>query len=88
MQSNNHQGNSITAALHRMPWTHSDNAFTWLEPTRKCNMSCEYCYQRNDHSSEKSLDVIEMELKSMLRLRTCDTMLIARGGAAHASGYC
>jgi len=62
-----------------MPWTQSDNAFTWLEPTRKCNMSCEYCYQRNDHSSEKSLEVIEMELKTMLRLRTCDTMLIAGG---------
>jgi len=80
MQSNIHQGShSITAGLHRMPWTQSDNAFTWLEPTRKCNMSCEYCYQRNDHSSEKSLKVIEMELKTMLRLRSCDTMLIAGG---------
>jgi len=62
-----------------MPWTQSDNGFTWLEPTRKCNMACEYCYQRNDHTSEKSLPVIETELKTMLRLRKCDTMLIAGG---------
>ena len=52
---------SVTAGLLRMPWTQSDNGFTWLEPTRKCNMACEYCYQQNDPASEKSLDVIEME---------------------------
>ena len=79
MQLIEHKTHPITAELHRMPWTQSDNAFTWLEPTRKCNMTCEYCYQRNDHASEKSLEVIEMELKAMLRLRTCDTMLIAGG---------
>jgi pyruvate-formate lyase-activating enzyme len=79
MQSIKQKAVSITAGLHRMPWTQSDNGFTWLEPTRKCNMSCEYCYQRNDPASEKSLEVIEMELKAMLRLRKCDTMLIAGG---------
>lgn len=79
MKSIDHKTYSITAGLHRMPWTQSDNGFTWLEPTRKCNMACEYCYQRNDHNSEKSLEVIEMELKAMLNLRTCDTMLIAGG---------
>jgi MoaA/NifB/PqqE/SkfB family radical SAM enzyme len=42
-------------------------------------MTCEYCYQRNDPTSEKPLDVIAMELKAMLRLRNCDTMLIAGG---------
>lgn len=79
MQSIENNTNSLTAGLHRMPWTQSDNGFTWLEPTRKCNMACEYCYQRNDHASEKPLEVIEMELKAMLRLRICDTMLIAGG---------
>ena len=79
MQFVHQKTSSITAGLHRMPWTQSDNAFTWLEPTRKCNMTCEYCYQRNDHASSKSLEVIEMELKAMLRLRSCDTMLIAGG---------
>ena len=79
MQSIEHKTDSITAGLHRMPWTQSDNGFTWLEPTRKCNMTCEYCYQRNDHTSEKPVGVIEKELKAMLRLRKCDTMLIAGG---------
>ncbi len=79
MLSIEHNTESITAGLHRMPWTQSDNGFTWLEPTRKCNMACEYCYQQNDHASEKTMEVIEMELKAMLRLRTCDTMLIAGG---------
>lgn len=79
MLSIEHGTESITAGLYRMPWTQSDNGFSWLEPTRKCNMACEYCYQRNDQASEKTLEVIEMELKAMLRLRTCDTMLIAGG---------
>jgi len=68
-----------TAELYRMPWTMSDNGFTWLEPTRKCNLACEYCYQRNDPKSEKSLDQIEIELRTMFRLRKCDTLLIAGG---------
>ena len=79
MQAIVREADSITTGLHRMPWTQSDNGFTWLEPTRKCNMACEYCYQLNDHNSEKALEVIEMELKTMLRLRICDTMLIAGG---------
>ena len=79
MQSILQNTDSITAGLHRMPWTQSDNGFTWLEPTRKCNLACEYCYQHNDHASQKSLEVIEAELKAMLRLRKCDTMLIAGG---------
>lgn len=71
--------NINTAELYRMPWTMSDNAFTWLEPTRKCNMACEYCYQRNDSKSQKSLAQIEMELRALFRLRKCDTLLIAGG---------
>jgi hypothetical protein len=71
--------NISTAELYRMPWTMSDNAFTWLEPTRKCNMACEYCYQRNDTKSQKSLVQIEMELRALFRLRKCDTLLIAGG---------
>ena len=71
--------NFNTAGLYRMPWTMSDNAFTWLEPTRKCNMACEYCYQRNDNKSQKTLVQIEMELRALFRLRKCDTLLIAGG---------
>ena len=68
-----------TSGLYRMPWTMSDNGFTWLEPTRECNMSCEYCYQRNDTKSHKSIEEIEHELEVLSRLRKCDTMLIAGG---------
>jgi MoaA/NifB/PqqE/SkfB family radical SAM enzyme len=71
--------NISTAELYRMPWTMSDNAFTWLEPTRKCNMACEYCYQRNDTKSQKSLVQIEKELRALFRLRKCDTLIIAGG---------
>jgi hypothetical protein len=33
-----------TSKLLRMPWTNSDNAFSWLEITRKCDLNCDYCY--------------------------------------------
>jgi pyruvate-formate lyase-activating enzyme len=71
--------NINTSELYRMPWTMSDNGFTWLEPTRKCNMACEYCYQRNDPKSQKSLAQIDIELRALFRLRKCDTLLIAGG---------
>ncbi len=66
-------------SLFRLPWTMSDNAMTWLEPTRQCNITCDACFHENDPASQKSLDQIEQELKTMLRLRKCDAMLIAGG---------
>ncbi|MEJ2245323.1 MAG: radical SAM protein [Acidobacteriota bacterium] len=57
----------------------SDNGLSWLEPTRNCNLSCEYCYQRHDPQSHKSLWQIESELVSMMKLRKCDAMIIAGG---------
>ncbi len=68
-----------TRALYRMPWTMADNGFSWLEPTRECNMRCDYCYQRNVHGSAKSLEELEHELRVMFRLRRADTLLIAGG---------
>lgn len=65
--------------LFRLPWTMSDNAMTWLEPTRQCNITCDACFHKDDPSSQKSLKQIEHELKTMLRLRRCDAMLIAGG---------
>ena len=67
------------ATLYRLPWTAADNAMTWLEPTRKCNMTCDACFAVNDPHSEKSLEQIARELNTMLRLRRCDAMLIAGG---------
>jgi hypothetical protein len=63
----------------RLPWTAADNAMTWLEPTRKCNITCDACFAANDAQSEKTLDQIRHEIDTMLRLRRCDAMLIAGG---------
>jgi len=68
-----------TNLLFRMPWTMSDNAMTWLEPTRKCNITCDACFTINDPKSQKTLAQIEDELQTALRLRRCDAMLIAGG---------
>lgn len=68
-----------TSKYYRMPWTMSDNGLSWLEPTRNCNLSCEYCYQRHDPQSHKSLLRVESELVSMMKLRKCDAMIIAGG---------
>jgi pyruvate-formate lyase-activating enzyme len=65
--------------LFRLPWTMSDNGITWLEPTRSCNISCDACFHFNDPSSEKSLAQIEEEIRTLLRLRKTDCMLIAGG---------
>lgn len=65
--------------LFRLPWTMADNGITWLEPTRHCNITCDACFHFNDPSSAKSLSQIEEELTAMLRLRKCDSMLIAGG---------
>lgn len=68
-----------TGSLFRMPWTISDNAFSWLEITRRCDLNCGYCYQTNDHSSDKTFQQVEEELLTILRLRKTDTILISGG---------
>ena len=65
--------------LFRMPWTMSDNAMSWLEPTRKCNITCDACFAINDPESQKPLWQIESELRTSLKLRRCDAILIAGG---------
>ncbi len=65
--------------MFRLPWTAADNAMTWLEPTRKCNITCDACFAQNDAKSQKSLGRVQLELNDMLRLRRCDAMLIAGG---------
>lgn len=65
--------------LFRLPWTAADNAMAWLEPTQKCNITCDACFVDNIGNSEKTLDEIQHELDVMLRLRRCDAMLIAGG---------
>lgn len=65
--------------LYRMPWTQSDNAFSWLEITRRCDLNCGYCYQTNDPHSDKDLAEIEAELSTLVALRKCDTMFVSGG---------
>ena len=71
--------NLDTSKLLRMPWTNSDNAFSWLEITRRCNLNCDYCYQKNRAHSDKDVTEVETELKTILRLRKCDTVFISGG---------
>lgn len=63
--------------LFRLPWTMSDNAMTWFEPTRKCNITCDACFAINNPESQKTLSQIKKELETLLLLRRCDAMLIA-----------
>ena len=67
------------ASLYRLPWTVADNAMTWLEPTRKCNIVCDACFATNDPQSEKPLERIEGEVRALRRLRRSDGMFIAGG---------
>ncbi len=68
-----------TSPLFRMPWTDSDNAFSWLEITRRCDLNCGYCYQSSHPDSDKDMDRVESEIQALLRLRKTDTMFISGG---------
>jgi hypothetical protein len=62
-----------------MPWTQPDNAFSWLEITRRCDLRCDYCYQTNNPHSDKDMTTIETELLTLQRVRRCDTMFTSGG---------
>jgi organic radical activating enzyme len=64
---------------YRMPWNLTDNSISWLEPTAKCNLSCDGCYRRNENNSHKSLDEIREELKVFNKFRKYDGVSIAGG---------
>lgn len=66
-------------SLFRLPWTSADNAMTWFEPTRHCNMQCDACFHTNDPKSAKTIEQIKHEMDVMMKLRKCDAMLIAGG---------
>ena len=52
------------ARFYRLPWSLTDNAISWLEPTAACNMYCEGCYRKNDPKGHKSLERIKEELRT------------------------
>ena len=59
---NNEQNKPDTSDLFRVPWSISDNAFSWLEITRRCDLNCSYCYQTSDPSSDKTISQIENKI--------------------------
>lgn len=64
---------------YRLPWSLTDNAISWLEPTWKCNIYCEGCYRINDPRGHKSLEQIREELQTFQKYRTTDGVSIAGG---------
>lgn len=65
--------------LYRLPWSLPDNAQAWLEPTKKCNLSCLGCFRENEPNSHKTLEEINSDIELFLRFRTLDSLLIAGG---------
>jgi MoaA/NifB/PqqE/SkfB family radical SAM enzyme len=64
---------------YRLPWNLTDNSISWLEPTAKCNLSCQGCYRLNENNSHKSLETIKQELDIFTSLRKSDGVSIAGG---------
>ncbi len=64
---------------YRLPWSLTDNAISWLEPTWKCNIYCEGCYRINDPRGHKPLEQIKEELAVFNKFRKTDGFSIAGG---------
>lgn len=64
--------------LYRLPWSASDNVLSWLEPTNKCNLSCEGCYREND-GTHKTLAEVRSDLDVFNKWRKYDSVSIAGG---------
>ncbi len=67
------------AALFRRPSSLSDNCFSWLEPTRCCDLDCDYCYQEHDLHSHKALEEFEEAVRGLLRLRRTGGVIVVGG---------
>ena len=65
--------------LFRLPWTLTDNAVSWLEPTSMCNLACDGCYRENELDSHKPLEQVKHELDVFQAQRTSDCISIAGG---------
>lgn len=64
--------------LYRLPWSFSDNAIAWLEPTAKCNLACEGCYRANV-DQHKTVEEVRGDLEVFKRFRKFDGVSIAGG---------
>jgi hypothetical protein len=63
----------------RMPWSLTDNVLGWLEPTKRCNLTCKGCYSRNDPNSEKTLEQVRSDMEVFTSKRKVDSISIAGG---------
>ncbi len=64
---------------YRLPWNLPDNAISWLEVTKACNLYCEGCYRENEPGGHKSLDEIRNDLAIFKKYRKTDGVSIAGG---------
>jgi pyruvate-formate lyase-activating enzyme len=64
---------------YRLPWSLPDNAISWLEVTKACNMYCEGCYRENDPGGHKPIDEIKHDLEIFKRFRKTDGVSLAGG---------
>jgi len=64
--------------LYRLPWSLTDNAISWLEPTAQCNLACDGCYRRN-RVEHKGFEQSVKEIEVFARNRKSDALSIAGG---------
>lgn len=64
---------------YRLPWSLTDNAIAWLEPTWKCNIYCDGCYRLNDPRGHKPIARVQEELAVFKKFRNTDGVSIAGG---------
>jgi MoaA/NifB/PqqE/SkfB family radical SAM enzyme len=64
---------------YRLPWTLPDNAISWLEVTKACNLYCEGCYRENGPKTHKALDQIKRDLAVFKKYRKTDGVSLAGG---------
>jgi len=64
---------------YRLPWSVTDNASAWLEPTKSCNMACEGCYSVNDPGRHKTFQQVSDDLEIIGRHRKAHVILISGG---------
>lgn len=66
-------------SYYRLPWNLPDNAISWLEVTKACNLRCEGCYRENSPKGHKPLAEIKRELAVFKKYRKTDGVSLAGG---------
>jgi hypothetical protein len=64
---------------YRLPWNLPDNAISWLEVTKACNLYCEGCYRENGPKQHKPLEQIKRDLEIFRKYRKTDGVSLAGG---------